>query len=145
MAQGTRRNRRPQLLEDLDAMIVSRALRPEKVKLGGRLWTIKRDFTAEQILQFHALTNRGKALEAFTMLVGAKDAPEFAELVLSAPTELMTPALRRLYTLAGLLKRDDFDKKPADDQDDEDGEGDQDGEDDQGGEGGADAGESSAS
>lgn len=125
MAQGThrtpRKNNRPPLLADLDTMIVSRALRPERIKLGGRLWTIKRDFTAEQILAFHMLTTTGKAVEAFTMLVGPKDAPDFAQLVLAAPTELMTPALRRLYRLAGLLKRDDF--EPATEQDGDSNDG----------------------
>jgi hypothetical protein len=131
MAQGTHSSNRPQLIEDLDVMITSRALKPGKVKLGGRFWTLKRDFTAAQILEFHSLINNSKTVEAFTMLVGTRDGQEFADLVLAQPTELITPALRRIYQLAGLLKRldtasdnDQTEAGAADDADAEDtGEG----------------------
>lgn len=117
MAQGTHSNR-PPLLEDLDVMITSRALKPGKIKLGGRYWTIKRDFTAEQILQFWRLVDQSKSVEAFTLLVGQRDAQDFTDIVLAAPTELMTPPLRRIYQLAGLIKRldsaaGDADAEPA--------------------------------
>lgn len=107
MAQGTHNSNRPQLLEDLDALIVSRALKPAKVKLGGRYWTIKRDFTAAELLEFHKVVGTGRdgAIQAFGMLVGKKDATDFADIILEAPTELMGPVLRRLYQSAGLLKR----------------------------------------
>jgi hypothetical protein len=121
---GTHNSNRPQLLEDLDAMIVSRALRPGKVRLGGRLWTIKRDFTAAQVLEFHKHVGNGRdgAIKAFGMLVGTKDAEAFVDIALEAPTELMTQPLRQLYRLAGLLKRVDDGPADADATDDVDAE-----------------------
>lgn len=118
---GTQNSNRPQLLEDLDVMITSRALKPGKVKLGGRFWTIKRDFTAAQVLEFWALIDQGKAIDAFAMMIGAKDAPALADIVNSAPTELLTQPLRQLYRLAGLLKR--VDPAPSDDEPDSDAGG----------------------
>jgi hypothetical protein len=127
MAQGTQRSNRPTVLEDLDAMIISRALKPGKVRLGGRYWTIKRDFTAEQVLRFWALVDQpGKSAEAYSMLVGAKDAAEFAAIISATPQELINPPLRQLFRLAGLLKRADPPTTDADADDvdsEEPGEG----------------------
>jgi hypothetical protein len=124
MTQGTHRNSRTPLVEDLDAMITSRSLKPGKIKFGGRFWTIKRDYNAEGILEFHRLTaTEAGSREAFKTLVGEKDAHEFAELVLSAPTEIMGPVLRRIYQHAGLLKRIDTTEAASEEDPDADAEG----------------------
>lgn len=116
--QGARNNR-PQMIEDLDAMMTSRMLRPAKVKLAGREWTIKRDFTPDQILKFFGLIDKGGADEALGMVVGAKNGAVLWGLISPLPVEVVTPMLRRLYQLAGLLKRpSDMDK--ADDVAEED-------------------------
>lgn len=101
--------------EDLDAMITSRALDPKKARLFGRMWTIRRDFTAEQMAQFWAEVDKaaargGLSAEAMGMLVGSKDGETFAKTVGAMPAELINPVLRRVYVMAGLLKRVDGDK-----------------------------------
>lgn len=100
-------------IEDLDLMMTSRALDPKKIRLFGRVWTVKRDFTAEQMAQFWAEVDKATArgtlsAEAMTMLVG-KGGADFAKTIGVMPAELVNPVLRRVYVMAGLLKRVDGD------------------------------------
>lgn len=102
MTQGA--NNKPEI-EDLDVLIMSRSLKPARVKLFGRQWTIKRDFTPEQIGDFWLAVDKPDTVAAMRMLVGDKDGDELAKLVAAAPTELITMPIRRIYQIAGLLKR----------------------------------------
>jgi len=92
---------------DLDALVVSKSLKPQTIRLGGREWTLKRDFTAEQVVDFWLLVDSGKTTPALSMLVGETDGPEFAKLALALPTETGAPILRRVYQAAGVLRRPD--------------------------------------
>lgn len=93
---------------DLDALVVSRSLEPQTIRLGGREWTLKRDFTAAEVVKFWQLVDKSKSTaEAMSMLVGEKDGPDFAALVLALPTETGAPVLRRIYQAAGVLRRPD--------------------------------------
>lgn len=112
MTQGARSNR-PQMIEDLDVLMTSRMLRSGKVKLVGREWTIKRDFTPDQIIKFFSLIDGGDPGAALSMVVGAKNGPVLWGILTPLPAEVITPLLRRLYQLAGILKR------PADMEKDE--------------------------
>lgn len=103
--QGARNSNRPQMVEDLDAMMTSRMLRPAKVKLAGREWTIKRDFTPDQILTYFSTVDGGDPGKALGMVVGAKNGPVLWGLLSPLPVEVATPMLRRLLQLAGILKR----------------------------------------
>lgn len=108
MTQGARANNRPIVIEDLDALLVSRSLRPAKVKLGGREWTIKRDFTAEQIIEFWRLQNSGaenSMVDSYAMVVGADDALAFVRMMDNIPQEMSVPVVRRLLQHAGIIKR----------------------------------------
>lgn len=92
---------------DLDALVVSKSLRPQAIRLGGREWTLKRDFTAEEVVAFWQLVEDGKTIQALSMLVGEADGPAFAKLALALPTETGAPILRRVYQAAGVLRRPD--------------------------------------
>ncbi len=96
-------------LEDLDVLIVSRSLKPKKVRFGGREWTVKRDFTAADVVQFWSLVDKDLP-GAMGLLVGS-DGPALAEIVNALPTEMAKLPLRRLYQIAGVLARPD-DKEP---------------------------------
>jgi hypothetical protein len=109
MTQGA-----PTDILDLDALLTSRSLKPCKVRLGGRTWTVKRDFTAAQVVQYWSLVNtRKKDVEAFAMLVGEKDAPDFTAMIQALPVETAAPILRTIYKSAGLLKRDSAEEKDS--------------------------------
>lgn len=95
---------------DLDALLVSRSLKPGKVRFGGRTWTVNRSFTGADIVKYWALANARKDVEAFTMLVGAEDAEAFASLISALPVESAAPVLRALYKTAGVLKRENDDE-----------------------------------
>lgn len=93
--------------ENLDLLLTSRSLAPIKVRMFAQDWTARRDFTAEQLVEFWGLIDSGKTEKAMCMLVGEKDGPVFTSCLAKMPAELMQAPLRKLYTLAGLLKRDD--------------------------------------
>lgn len=90
--------------EDLDVLIASRSLDPKKVKFGGRMWTVRRDFAPEEVVKFWLLTEDRKYSEAYRMLVG-DDGPELARIILSLPTEMGMMPARKLYQIAGVLAR----------------------------------------
>lgn len=93
---------------DLDALVVSRSLDPQTIRLAGREWTLKRDFTAEQVVQFWRLVDKkATSSEALSMLVGDQDGAALAEVMLALPMETATPIARRIYQAAGMLKRPD--------------------------------------
>ncbi|MDF2968944.1 MAG: hypothetical protein K0Q93_2722 [Nocardioidaceae bacterium] len=92
---------------DLDPLVVSRSLKPQTIRLGGREWTLKRDFTSEQVVDFWQMVSDGQSTKALCMLVGDTDGPAFAKLALALPTETGAPILRRIYQAAGMLKRPD--------------------------------------
>lgn len=103
-------------IEDLDVMVTSKSLTPKKVKLFGRTWTIKRDFTPAGIAEFWLHIDGNRSAEAMKLLVGAKDGPALSDLVSAMPTELLAPPMRRVYQIAGVLRR------PNDDEEGEQGE-----------------------
>lgn len=111
MTQGTRTPNED--FEDLDALIVSKSLKPRSVRLGGRMWTLKRDFTAAEVVEFWRLADAQKNADAFSMLVGQKDGPELWRVASGLPTEMAAPLLRRMYKIAGLIKRDAADEESA--------------------------------
>lgn len=90
---------------DLDALLTSRSLKPRRVRLGGKLWSLKRDFTAQAVVEFWSLIDQGKSREALTMLVGEKDGEAFSKMILSLPVEVGGPIARQIYKECGVLKR----------------------------------------
>jgi len=93
--------------DDLDTLIASKSLAPRKVKFGGRMWNVRRDFTPEEVVQFWVLIEDRKSAEAFRMLVG-EDGPELAKRINSLPTEMAMLPARKLYKISGLLTRGDM-------------------------------------
>lgn len=92
--------------EDLDVLIASRSLDPKKVKFGGRMWTVRRDFTPEEVVQFWLLTEDRKYADAYRMLVG-DEGSDLARIILSLPTEMGMMPARKLYQISGVLARGD--------------------------------------
>lgn len=114
MTQGARTT--PEPVEDLDVLVQSRSLKPTRVKLFGRTWTVKRDFTPAQIAEYWVHVEKGGTVDAMKMLVGVKDGADMAGLVSAIPTEMLAQPMRRIYQIAGVLKR------PNDSEESEQGE-----------------------
>jgi hypothetical protein len=106
MTQGARTTARDDV-EDLDVLITSRSLKPKRVKLFDRTWTIKRDFSPAEIAQYWVHIDKGGTVDAMKMLVGVKDGADMAGLVSAIPTEMLTQPMRRIYQIAGLIRRTD--------------------------------------
>lgn len=99
-------------IEDLDVLITSRSLKPTKVRFGGREWTVKRDFTAAEVVQFWVTIERRSSVDAFAMIVGKRDAADLSAIVESLPTEMAMVPLRRMYQIAGVLARPNDTEEP---------------------------------
>lgn len=107
MTQGTHTAPADDDVEDLDVLITSRSLDPKRIRVFGRVWTLRRSFTAAEMADFWVRVGKAQLPEAFALLVGPDDAKAFAGLLTDFPAEVANPMLRRLYRMAGLLKRDD--------------------------------------
>lgn len=82
------------------------ALSPKPVRIFGREWTIRREWTAAEVVRYWILADSRKEVEAAALLVGGEDAEEFARIISALPQELMLGKLRKLLRIAGLLTRD---------------------------------------
>lgn len=88
--QGTQNNDTNPLVRevvDLDALLVERSLEPVPMKLGGKTFKVRTDLTGEECTQFIKLVNDEKDLEAFTILVGKRDAVVLNNLMDKMPRE----------------------------------------------------------
>lgn len=107
MTQGGHRND----VLDLDDGLNPIPLKPKTVRVFGREWTIRRDWTAADVVQYWVLATEHKDVDAAVMLVGEKDGPEFAKISLSLPPEMVALKLRKICKIAGLLPRDAEDEE----------------------------------
>lgn len=96
---------------DLDDDLNPIPLKPKTVRAFGREWTIRRDWTAADIVKYWVLAEDRKDAEAAVMLVGEKDGPEFAKISVSLPPEMVALKLRKICKVAGLLPRDAEDEE----------------------------------
>lgn len=98
---------------DLDELIVQRSLEPIQVRVFGRTWTVRRDYSAADVMAYWRTSDTDQTT-ALAMIVGDQDAADLNEAINALPTEMATQPLRRLLQIAGLLQR-----REGDDQEDE--------------------------
>jgi hypothetical protein len=87
---------------DLDALLASKSLQPQPVKLGGHTYNVRTDLTGAEITKYFALANSGKDVEGLTMLVG-KDAKKLDTFLNSLPQKHMVMAVNELMAIAGVV------------------------------------------
>lgn len=94
---------------DLDALVYKSATKPVPIRLGGVDYTLRRDLTSEEVMQFWSYTGKGKDVAAMAILLGEDpeaDEPEQAKrltgMLLSLPQPVWTKAYRQILTAAGL-------------------------------------------
>lgn len=118
MTQGTHtpksRNNNNQII-DFDALLYKRATKPAVVKLGGREWQIRRDFTPQEVIEYWRLVAANgdeSTYQALGMLFGdAETGKAFDEVVKHVPAALNQKIYRDVLVLAGLQ----FDESTDDD------------------------------
>lgn len=59
-------------IDDLDALLARHSLAPQVVRLGGEVYQIRTDLTADETSRFLVLMGKGFDAQAFTFLVGTK-------------------------------------------------------------------------
>ena len=75
--QGARSTRKKNPLvvgTDIDSLLADAVLEPAAITLGGKAYSVRTDLTSDEVSLFVALVNKGKHLEALTLLVGPDDA-----------------------------------------------------------------------
>ncbi len=86
-------------------------LEPKRVAVFGRVWTVRRDWTAQDAVSYWVLAHKRQDVRASCLLVGDEDGPAFAEIIAALPLDgtRKVDKLRRLLQVAGLLDRDEAD------------------------------------
>src|SRR5687768_723840 len=58
---------------DLDELLEARSLEPVRMKLGGKIYQVRRDLTSAEVAEFFTLAGQSKDVDALAILV--KTAP----------------------------------------------------------------------
>jgi hypothetical protein len=99
--QGTHNNSTNGTPLDLDAQLAEIELKPRKVRLGGKDYTIRRDLSGLQVKQYWALVEEGKDVDALAMICTA---PVMLNRALeNLPHEHMKAAIREIMKAAGVV------------------------------------------
>lgn len=87
---------------DLDAMLFQRSTKPATVRLSGRDFELRRDLSAEEVVQCWVLFGEGKDDAAWKVLLGEEDGPALNKMIQSLPQQMYQHVLRKLLATAGL-------------------------------------------
>lgn len=98
MTQGALNN-----IRDLDALLASKSLEPQPVKLGGHTYMVRTDLTGKQILQYFALANSGKDVEGLALLVGNAPAKKLNAYLETLPQKHMVTVVNEIMAIAGVV------------------------------------------
>jgi hypothetical protein len=102
--QGTPNNVNPIVHDvlDLDELLASRKLDPVSIKLGGKVYKVRRDLTGAEVADFYRLASDGKDVDALAILVTS--APVMLNKTLERlPVAHMKLVLQKFMEAAGLL------------------------------------------
>jgi hypothetical protein len=98
MTQGA-----PNNIRDLDALLASKSLEPQAVKLGGHTYMVRTDLTSKQIAEYFSLANSGKDVEGLAMLVGKVPAKKLNAYLDTLPQKHMVTAVNEIMAIAGVV------------------------------------------
>jgi hypothetical protein len=90
---------------DLDSLLAAKSLEPATVGIAGIDFTVRRDFTAQEVVAYHALAAAGRNKDAFGMVVGDQ-ADELIRFASPLPVEIWQPIIQQLLRIAGILPRE---------------------------------------
>ena len=97
---------------DLDALLAERKLAPATVRLGRKTYKVRTDLTSDEVVLYLRLAEKGKSLEAYTLLVGEKDAPVLEKTISQLPMvhvrAVMSKFMEASRALAGFAAGDDW-------------------------------------
>ncbi|MEV6897447.1 hypothetical protein [Amycolatopsis sp. NPDC051372] len=97
MTQGA-----PANILDIDALLVERSTDPVVARLGGRDWTIRRDLTAEEVIDFWKLSDTETA-KSWALLLGSEtDGQELHDTLTALPAPVYVNVSRQIIRAAGL-------------------------------------------
>lgn len=110
--QGTQNNNVTKLptagVLDLDELLATRTLEPASVKLGGKVYKVRRDLTSNEVTEFYKLAGDGKDVDALAILVTS--APVMLNKTLERlPSAHMKLVLKKMMQAAGLIEAEDGD------------------------------------
>lgn len=100
MTQGT-----PTEAFDFDTLFAARSLAPKPAKLMGVEFTVRRDLTPEEVIEYWRLMRQSQVLDATALLVGEQDAVRLDDVLSALPAEHIRTFMDRLQRIAGVLPR----------------------------------------
>jgi hypothetical protein len=88
---------------DIDAMLIQRSTDPVIIRLGGREWLIRRDLTAEEVVNFWKLSDSNESVAAWALLTGDDEsAQDLHATITPLPAEIFVNVSRQIIRAAGL-------------------------------------------
>jgi hypothetical protein len=98
---------------DLDQLLEDRALEPARIKVGGKVYQVRRDLTSAEVAEFYKLAAENKDVDALAILV--KSAPVMLNKTLERlPVVHMKLVLQKFMEAAGLIpSSEDSGESPA--------------------------------
>lgn len=91
---------------DLDELLASRSLDPVPIRLGGKVYKVRRDLTSKEVAEFYKLAGEGNDVDALAILV--KTAPVMLNTALEKlPKVHMTMVLKKMMQAAELIPLED--------------------------------------
>lgn len=97
---------------NLDDLLGKIDVTPKPVRLGGRVYMVRRDLTAAEASTCIRLINEGKELEATALLVG-DDAVALDATISALPRQHQLVASQHLLQVAGIMAGGDLGESPA--------------------------------
>lgn len=88
---------------NLDALLDKIDVSPKPLRLGGKVYMVRRDLNAEEASRCLSLINAGKELEATAMLVGDA-AVDLDNVLKSLPRPRLLAASQHILSVAGLVQ-----------------------------------------
>lgn len=91
---------------DLDIELDELDLSPKAVKIGGKIYLVRRDLTGPEIQQYWNLVRAQNDAEALALLVGPEDGATLNAVLDALPQAKMQLIVKRIMQSAGLLLDD---------------------------------------
>jgi len=104
MTQGSRTNQVINL--DTELLLGKRLARPAKVFLFGQEWTIRRDLSGAEVVEFWQKITANDGPAAMTLLIG-DEGEVFSEKLLALPLKVYQRIFSRLLEIAGIRRGDE--------------------------------------
>lgn len=87
----------------LDELFADVSIAPQAISLLGKSYTVRRDLTPNELVDYYGYVAKEADDEALKILVGNVDGPKLNKQLRSLPHQHMKVAMRKIMEVAGIL------------------------------------------